>query len=58
MPTPLPKKRSGSFEPNLNHPQIITITARSYRLKDRTARQADKSKEQTTNEPNEKHKSS
>ena len=42
----------------LHHAEIITITGRSYRLKDRAVRQADKSKEQTAHEPKQKHKTS
>jgi len=34
------------------------FTARSYRLKDKAARHAGKSKEQTPNEPNKSHKTS
>jgi len=42
----------------LHHAEIITITGRSYRLKDKATRQADKSKEQATHEPKQKHKTS
>jgi len=42
----------------LHHAEIITITGRSYRLKDRAAKHTDKSKEQTTNEPSKSHKTS
>ena len=42
----------------LHHAEIITITGRSYRLKDKAARHAGKSKEQTPNEPNKSHKTS
>jgi len=42
----------------LHHAEIITITGRSYRLKDKAARQTHKSKEQTPNEPNNSHKTS
>jgi len=34
----------------LHHAEIITITGRSYRLKDKAAKDADKSKEQNKNE--------
>ena len=42
----------------LHHAEIITITGRSYRLKDKATRHAGKSKEQTPNEPNNSHKTS
>ena len=42
----------------LHHAEIITITGRSYRLKDRAAKHADKPKEPTTHAPNKHHKSS
>jgi len=42
----------------LHHAEIITITGRSYRLKDKATRQTGKSKEQTPNEPNKSHKTS
>jgi hypothetical protein len=40
----------------LHHAKIITITGRRYHLKDKAAGQADKSREQTANEPNQNHK--
>ena len=42
----------------LHHAEIITITGRSYRLKDRAAKQAKPSNEPTTHEPNKNPKSS
>jgi len=42
----------------LHHAEIITITGRSYRLKDRAAQHTDKPKEPTTHEPNKNPKSS
>lgn len=42
----------------LHHAEIITITGRSYRLKDRAAKQAEQSKEPTTHEPNKNPQSS
>jgi len=42
----------------LHHAEIITITGRSYRLKDKAAKQADKSKEQAKDDQNKDHRSS
>jgi len=42
----------------LHHAEIITITGRSYRLKDRAAKHADETKESTTHEPKKNPKSS
>ena len=42
----------------LHHAEIITITGRSYRLKDKAAKQADKSKEQAKDDQNKDQKSS
>jgi DNA replication protein DnaC len=42
----------------LHHAEIITISGRSYRLKDRATRHTEKSKDQTTNESKKKDKSS
>jgi len=42
----------------LHHAEIITITGRSYRLKDRAAQRTDKPKEPTTDEPKKNPKSS
>jgi DNA replication protein DnaC len=41
----------------LHHAEIITITGRSYRLKDKAAKDADTPKEPTTDDPNKKAKS-
>jgi len=42
----------------LHHAEIIMITGRSYRLKDRAAKHADETKESTTHEPKKNPKSS
>ena len=42
----------------LHHAEIITITGRSYRLKDRAAKQVEQSKEPVTHEPKKNPKSS